>query len=140
MTDPETTSFFNNMIKLGYCHADFRSNGILLPNTRADSERFGLPYHSGSHPKYTRHIWAALRILTAQFDLNNHPDQVYAALCYLRLFQGRVRISMAQGRGISINEIKVKPKFKRSPSMERAIDTRDFLEFDPIGRCNVSPL
>jgi hypothetical protein len=132
MKDPETRIFLRKVERVGFDVNDYRSNGILLPTTYADAELYGLPFHSGPHPRYNKYVRAGILRLAFDFDLVNNPCHLYDALTYIRYFQGRLRTGMVQPRPISINYIKIKPRLRGDRLVQRAIDTRDFGQFDPI--------
>jgi hypothetical protein len=132
MKDPETRGLWDEVEKIGFDVEDFGSNGIVLPTTYAESEKYGLPFHSGSHPRYNKSIQHGIWRLASDFDLIKNPCERHDALTYIRFFQARLRTGIALAGPISINRIKIKPRLRGDRAVQRAIDTMNFCQFDPI--------
>lgn len=134
LRDTETAIFWASLIAAGFKLADFGANGILLPATYADSARYGLPYHSGSHPNYSRRVRNAIRALAVAFDFANSVYELHRAKTYLHLLIGRLRIAMSQDVPISIDDVVPKVILFENVSIKRAIDTMDWTRLNPPGR------
>jgi hypothetical protein len=111
------------MIGLGFCFNDFPRNGILLPNTYAESAIFNLPYHSGSHPEYNATVIGMMTSLTSHLDFVGDTSDARRALSLLRYTQAALRVRMFQERPISIDKIGTPRVIRGKASIDRAIET-----------------
>lgn len=123
ISDPRTRVLMAVMIGLGFCFNDFPRNGILLPNTFAQSAIFHLPYHSGSHPNYNERVIGMVVQLTNRYDFVENPVEARYALSVLRYVQASLRTGMHQQSPVSIDDIAVTRSVKGRASVDRAMET-----------------
>jgi hypothetical protein len=122
-TDPQTRLLMMVMIGLGFCFNDFPRNGILLPNTYAQSAIFNLPYHSGSHREYNAMVIGMMTSLTSHLNFVSDLSDAQRALSLIRHTQASLRVRMYQERPISIDKIGVPRVVRGKSSIDRAIET-----------------
>jgi hypothetical protein len=122
-TDPRTKLLMAVMIGLGFCFNDFPRNGILLPNTYAQSAVVHLPFHSGPHPEYNAMVINLIMKLAFRFNFAGDPLDAHRTLSHIRHTQAFLRTKMYQERPISIDKIGTKRVMKGDSSIDRAIAT-----------------